>query len=252
MPAPTVSILIPHNLTDLQVQALYVWLQTVCSEVEKRRPFARRDQRHHDYVRDQRELLLLRLELWMDEMPDGLLKQEIRALHHTIREARHDYWKVGIRDGQQLGTVPITQGLRPVGVDVKAFTPLIWQSDSAQPQELAALVNQIGSLPRYRIQLAAFLEREEDALLVNYMAAELAEMYGGFAQLRMIPQFHTLRGEAEWTLQDSRELAASIEGIAHEIQYTVHAADASAYYLVDGQFLRNWADHPRFHLQGVL
>lgn len=252
MVGPTISIYIPYELTDLQVQALYVWLQTVCSEVEKRRPFARRNQRHHDYVRDQRELLLLRLELWMDELSDSLLKQEIHALHSIIREARHDYWKVGIRDGQQLGTVPITQGLRPIGVDVQAFTPLIWQSDSAQPRELAALVERLGSLPKHRIQLAAFLEREEDALLVTYMAAEIADMFGGFAQLRLIPQFHTLRGEAEWTLQDSRELAASIDGTAHEIQYTAHAEDALAYYLVDGHFLRNWAVHPRFHLQSVL
>ncbi len=251
MPAPTATILIPYALTDLQVQALYVWLETVCSEVEQRRPFARRNQRHHDYVRDQRELLLLRLELWMEELPAGLLKDEIAALHATIREARHDYWKVGIRDGQQLGTVPITTAIRPIGVDVQAVTPLFWQMDEAQPQELASLVQVLGCLPQHRIELAAFLEREEDTLLVTYMAAELAEEYDAFVRLRLRPHFYTRRAAEEWTLDDSRELAASIAGTAHEILYANHAGQPQAYHLVDGEFLRNWAQHPRFHLDSL-
>jgi len=251
MPTPTASIVIPYALTDLQVQALYVWLQTVCSEVEKRRPFARRNQQHHDYVRDRRELLVLRLELWIDELGDGLLKEELRALQATIREARHEYWKVGIRDGQQLGTVPITQGIRAIGVDVQAVEPLIWQSDDAQPAELQSLLDTLGCLPKHRIELQAFADREEDALLVTYMAAELADEYDAFVRLRLRPHFHTRRGAEEWTLDDSRELANSIEGIAHEVVFGNRDGQPQAYFLVNGDFLRNWADHPRFHLESI-
>lgn len=251
MPTPSIAVVIPYALSDLQVQALYVWLETVCSEVEKRRPFARRNQRHHDYVRDQRELLLLRMELWMDDLPDGVLKDELRGLHTIIREARHEYWMVGIRDGQQLGTVPITTGIRPVGVDVQAVEPLVWQADDAQPRELESLLGALGCIPKHRIELTAFHEREEDSLLVTYMAAQLAEDYNAFARIRLQPRFFTRRGAEEWALADSRDLAASIAGTAHEIHYASREGQPQAYFLVDGEFLRNWAMHPRFHLEPI-
>lgn len=250
MTAPIVRIQIPYILTDLQVQALYVWLETVCSNVEKRRPLARRSQRHHDQVREQRELLLLHLESWQEDVGDSVLRQELHELRRSIRQQRHDYWQVRITGGEQLGTVPVTSALRPFGVDVQAYEPLRWEDCTSVPLELHSLRQAIGSLPKQRIELIGFLENVEDHFLAAHMAAELADQYHAYVQLRVQPEFYTARGAQEWTLEASRELAASLSGSHHEILYhSARSAPPRAYYLVDGEFMRAWAEQPRFQVR---
>lgn len=250
MSGPIVDVQIPYPLTDLQIKALHVWLNTVCTAVEKRRPFARRNQRHHDRERDQRESLLVRLLLWQDETDNPRLQRYLAQMQHNVQRKTHDYWEVSLTDGQQLGTsYPITAGLRPFGVDVQAYQPLYWKHDAVAPIELEDWFHITGSVPFHRIQLSAFNELIEDHLLAAYMAADLADQYEGWVKVRVRPHFYTRRAEAEWTQDDTRQLVASIAGRAHEIEYaTPHGT--KAYHIVDGEFLRNWAEHAQFHLFG--
>lgn len=251
MSIPVVRVYIPYELSDLQRQALYVWLETIGSWVEKRRPFARRNQRHHDRVRDQRELLILRLQLWRDELADGQLQHELDALIRTVQQKLHQYWEVGVTDGRQLEAEAITNAVRKFGVDLQAFEPLRWDNDATDTQELRSLVAALGALPRHRIEITGFGEKIEDHVLAAHMAAEAARQFQGWVQLRVKPQFFTLRGEQAWTADDTRSLVTSLEGLAHEIRYDV-GRDGSPrfYHLVDETFVRSWVEHDRFWLHG--
>src|SRR5690606_4944880 len=102
MPNPVVDILIPYVLTDLQIQALHVWLATISAKLERRRPFARRNQEYHDTMREQRELYQLRLQLWAEETPNQHLQHELIELNTIVRQKLHHYWHIGVTDGQQL------------------------------------------------------------------------------------------------------------------------------------------------------
>lgn len=245
---PLIDIFIPNNLTGLQMQALHVWLASISSTLERRRPFARRNQRHHDHIRDQRELLLLRLQLWAEENPDTLLQRELTDLHRIIRQKVHHYWHIGVTDGTQLEVAyPITNAVRPFSVDLQTFEPENWEDDYASPCELNALIEKIGSIPKYRIQLIGFLESPDDYLLCGYMAAELAQQYDAYAKVLLQPDFHTARGAAEWTSDNSYRLAQSLGGVVHEIQYDSRG-QMSHYHLLDAYAMREWTKHSRFHL----
>ncbi|MGB7339606.1 MAG: DUF6368 family protein [Phototrophicaceae bacterium] len=250
MPNPSIDILIPSRLTDLQMQALHVWLATISSTLERRRPFARRNQRHHDHIRDQRELLLLRLQLWAEETQDTVFRQDILTLHETIEAKIHQYWHIGVTDGTQLDVAyPITNGVRPFSVDLQAFEPENWEDSHATTLELQELQLKLGAIPKYRIQLLGFLESPDDYLLCGYMAAELAQEYNGFAKVLLHPNFHTARGAAAWTSDDTQRLATSLNGVFHEIRYDGQRNEQLAtYHLLDGYAMREWTKHDRFHL----
>jgi|GEM_PF-4103883 len=244
MPNPLIDVLIPTDLTDLQMQALHVWLATISSTLERRRPFARRNQRHHDHVREQRELLLLRLQLWAEENPDTILQQELNDLHGIIRQKVHQYWHIGVTDGTQLDVAyPITNAVRPFSVDLQAFEPENWDEDFASTREMTDLIEKIDSIPKYRVQLLGFLESPDDYLLCGYMAAELAQQYEAYAKVLLQPNFYTARGAAEWTSNDTSRLAQSLGGVVHEINY-----DSGNYHLLDAHAMREWVKHPRYHL----
>ncbi|MGJ3238648.1 MAG: DUF6368 family protein [Anaerolineae bacterium] len=245
MPNPLIDILIPQTLTDLQMQALHVWLATVSSWLERRRPFARRNQRHHDQEREQRELLLLRLQLWAEETDDSILQRELTALRTIIKAKVHQYWHIGVTDGTQLDVpYPITQAVRPFSVDLQAFQPENWDSDSASTLELQQLIAHLGTVPGYRIQLLGFLESPDDYLLCGYMAAELAQEYEAYARVLLRPDFHTARGSAAWNAEDTARLAQSLGGVCHQIFYTPQYH----YHLLDSYAMREWVKHPRYHL----
>lgn len=249
MPNPVIDILIPYVLTDLQVQALHVWLATISSKLERRRPFARRNQRHHDYERDQRELLQLRLQLWQEESQDQALINEIQTLSDIIQEKLHQYWHIGVTDGTQLSVAyPITNAVRPFSVDLQAFEPTYWENVT-NLLELSDLLAKLGTIPKYRIQMIGFLENPEDYLLCGYMAAELAQQYEAYAKVILRPHFHTQRGAAEWTANDTHDLAVSLGGISHEINYSIGRSESiRSYHLLDTDAMRAWVQHPRFHL----
>lgn len=252
MSHPFVDIVIPQDLTELQMQALHVWLATIASKLERRRPFARRNQRHHDYVRDQRELLQLRLSLWQDESNLPELRDNIAALRTIIQQKIHHYWHIGVTDGTQLDVqYPITNAVRPYSVDLQAFRPLNWESDHATLLEMRNLFRALGTVPKYRIEVTGFLESIEDHLLAGYMASELAREYEAYARVRLHPLFHTARGERAWTLDDSRALAYQLGGTTHEISYN-SARDGSeqVYYLLDSDAMRAWTQDDRFYLHG--
>lgn len=250
MAGPIINIQIPCALSDLQIQALHVYLTTVASELEKRRPYARRNQRHHDRARDQRESLLVQLMLWQDEAENSMLKQHIALMQQEVQRKTHDYWEIGVSDGQQLGTsYPITNSLRKYGIDVQAYRPMHWDKSNIAPLELADWLHIMGSVPYYRVQVIVFDERIEDSLLGAYLIADMADELEGWVKLRVQPHFYTLRAEDAWTLDQTRELVASIEGRAHEIEYATPRG-TSVYHIVDGEFLRNWAEHEQFHLRG--
>lgn len=250
MPNPLIDVLIPSTLTELQIQALHVWLATISSTLERRRPFARRNQRHHDHIRDQRELLLLRLQLWADETSDDALKQDIMSLHQITQAQLHHYWHIGVTDGTQLDVAyPITNGVRPFSVDLQAFQPENWEDTHATIRELEDLRLKLGDIPKYRIQLLGFLESPDDYLLCGYMAAELAQEYNGFAKVLLHPNFHTARGAAAWTSHDTHRLAESLNGNYHEITHdSQREGHLATYHLLDGYAMREWTKHDRFHL----
>lgn len=248
MPNPLIDILIPSPLTELQMQALHVWLATISSTLERRRPFARRNQRHHDHVRDQRELMLLRLQLWSDEAESKQLRQEIIDLRDIIREKTHLYWHIGVTDGTQLDVAyPITNGVRPFSVDLQAFEPENWEEDTTTTYELQQLMTTLGHVPKYRIQLLGFQESPDDYLLCGYMASEIAREYNGFAKVLLRPNFYTARGAAEWTSDDTLRLAQSLGGRSYEIAYE-GAQSTQTYHLLNSDAMRAWTQHPRYHL----
>ncbi len=250
MPNPLVDIFIPYALSDLQMQALHVWLASVSSTLERRRPFARRNQRHHDHIRDQRELLLLRLQLWAEESSNDVLYQELDTLGTIIRKKVHQYWHIGVTDGTQLDVpYPVTNAVRPFSVDLQAFEPENWDEDNASTLELCDLIAKIGTIPKYRVQLLGFLESPDDYLLCGYMAAELAQQYDAYAKVLLKPDFYTARGAADWTTDDTYRLAQSLGGTVHEICYTGGQSNQeSVYHLLDAYAMREWTKHPRFHL----
>lgn len=249
MSAPSVQILIPYELSALQRQALYVWLETIGAWVEKRRPFARRNQRHAERVREQRELLQLRLQIWEEEATSPSLVSALESLQQTVRQQLHEYWEVGVTDGSQFDADPITNAVRKYGVDLQAFEPLLWERADASPQELHSLIGALGTVPHHRVEIAGFGEQFEDHVLAAYMAADLAQQYNGWVRLRVQPLFHTHRSEQEWSLADTRALVASINGTTHEVVYG-QRRDGSprVYHLADDIFTKNWAQHPRFWL----
>ena len=250
MPNPLVDILIPRTLNDLQIQALHVWLATISATLERRRPFARRNQHHHDDMRDRRELLQLRLQLWSEESTDEILCNELSLLGDVIRKKIHQYWHIGVREGRQLDVpYPVTNAVRPFSVDLQAFEPENWEEDSASILELSELIATIGAIPKYRIQLLGFLESADDYLLCGYMAAELARQYDAYAKVLLRPDFHTARGAALWTTEDTRRLAESLGGKCYEIHYaSTQSSQDNVYHLLDGHAMREWTKHPRFHL----
>lgn len=250
MPNPLIDILIPYALTDLQMQALHVWLATISATLERRRPFARRNQRHHDHMREQRELLLLRLQLWAEETSDTTLCHELEALHNVIQQRVHQYWHIGVTDGTQLDVpYPVTNAVRPFSVDLQAFEPESWDEDNSFMLELSELITKIGAIPKYRIQLLGFQESPDDYLLCGYMAAELAQQYNAYAKVLVRPDFHTVRGAAEWTIEDTKRLVDSLGGVSHEIYYSSNRnLQESMYHLLDADAMREWTKHPRFHL----
>lgn len=232
------------------MQALHVWLATISSTLERRRPFARRNQRFHDEVRDKRELLMLRLQLWAEETSSIRLRSELEALTQVIREKVHLYWHIGVTDGTQLDVAyPITNAVRPFSVDLQAFEPENWDGDHSSTLELSQLIETIGVIPKYRIQLLGFLESPDDYLICGYMASELAQQYEAYAKVILQPDFYTVRGAAEWTDYDTQRLAATLGGVCHEIHYTDNQEGQTRnYHLLDAEAMREWTKHPRFHL----
>ena len=250
MANPRISIYIPYPLSHLQLKALDVWLATICSQVENRRPYARRNQRHYDAVRDRRELFLLRLQLWQEETPHEHVRVALEKLQTAVNMKLHDYWFVGVTGGEQLGaSYTITQGLRNFGVDVQAFQPHKWDADNTTTLEIESLLDGIGTLPYHCIEITALQERHEDLLLLAYMAADLCDDFEARARIILQPEFHTIRGSEEWTLADTRDLATSLDGTAIEIPFAVNrAGEVQRYHLADGDFMRSWVEHRRFAL----
>ena len=248
MPNPVVDILIPYALSDLQIQALHVWLATISAKLERRRPFARRNQQYHDMMREQRELYQLRLQLWAEETSSQPLQQELNDLNTIVRQKLHAYWHVGVTDGQQLDVLyPITNAVRPFSVDLQAFRIMNWEAENASTLELCDLLNKLGTIPKYRIQLIGFLDSPDDYLLCGYMASELAREYEAYAKVILRPNFHTVRGELEWTSEDTESLAQSLEGVTHNIRYN-KSNGIGMYQLLDSHAMREWTKHARFHL----
>lgn len=248
MPNPVVDILIPYALTDLQIQALHVWLATISAKLERRRPFARRNQEYHDTMREQRELYQLRLQLWAEETPNQQLQHELIELNTIVRQKLHHYWHIGVTDGQQLDvSYPITNAVRPFSVDLQAFRVMNWEENSASTLEICDLLSKLGAIPKYRIQLIGFLESPDDYLLCGYMASELAREYEAYAKVILRPNFHTVRGELDWTLDDTQDLARSLGGVMHNIRYNKRN-NIGTYQLLDSHAMREWTKHTRFHL----
>lgn len=246
MPNPVIDILIPYALTDLQIQALHVWLATISAKLERRRPFARRNQNYHDHVREQRELYQLRLQLWAEETPNQDLQREIIALNTIVRQKLHHYWHVGVTDGQQLDVLyPITNAVRPFSVDLQAFRATNWED--ASMLELCDLIDKIGFVPKHRIQLTGFSDSPDDYLLCGYMAAELAHEYEAYAKVILRPNFFTVRGESDWTADDTQRLANSLGGKTYNIRYSKNTG-TGMYQLLDSYAMREWTKHERFHL----
>lgn len=252
MPSPKIELYVPRELTDLERQALYVELETIATWVEVRRPFARRNQRRALEVRDQRELLLLRLQLWRDESDDPALQRELNALAQTIRGRAHDLYMIGLSDGQQLGaSYAITTAVRKVMVDLQAYRPHQWDADGTTTRELTSLLRALGTLPKQTLQMTAIDDFPEDYMLLGYAAADIVEEFAAYARVIVRPHFHTARGRAEWTLDETRALVAEIAGTAHEVIYATTAqGDPLAYHLVDAEFMRNWVEHAKYYLHG--
>lgn len=249
MPNPLVDILIPYDLTDLQIQALHVWLATISAKLERRRPFARRNQAYHDMVREQRELYQLRLQLWTEETQNPQLQTELNALSQIVRQKLHHYWHVGVTDGQQLDVLyPITNAVCPFSVDLQAFRPINWEENSASTVEVCDLIDTIGVVPKYRIQLIGFSDSPDDYLLCGYMSSELAREYQAYAKVILRPNFHTARGESDWTHDDTQRLARSLGSVSHNIRYSRASGATGLYQLLDADAMREWTKHDRFHL----
>lgn len=248
MPSPRISIYIPYPLSHLQQKAFDVWLATICSQVENRRPYARRNQRRFEEVREQRELLQLRLQLWQEETPHEHLRVGLEKLSETIRLKYHDFWLVGVTDGEQAGaTYTITQGLRRFTVDVQAWQPYKWADDRTTTLEIESLLEQFGTVPYHRVEITAVEDRHEDLLLLGYMAADLCDYFEARARIILQPEFHTVRGASDWTLSNTRDLATALDGTALEIPYAInYSNEVKHYYLADGDFMRAWVEHPRF------
>jgi hypothetical protein len=86
----------------------------------------------------------------------------------------------------------------------------------------------------------------EDHLLCAFMAADLLSYYeSAYARVWMRPFFHTPRGEAEWTIEDTRRLAESCKG--REIAFG-RRGNPKIYHLLDAESLQDWANHPKFFL----
>lgn len=245
-----ISVYIPYALSDLQREALNVWLATICSHVEKRRPYERRSQRRAEEVRDQRELLLLRLELWRDDLQNQHLITELDALRRTIRQRVHDFWMVGVSNGEQLGmSYNITSAMRRFAVDVQAYQPMYWQRDNITPTELEQLVSKIGALPKHRIEIISLDDMPEDHILLGYMAADLCDEYHAWAKVDVKPNFHTTRAATEWSREDTYALIDGMDGAAFEICYaTRRNGDPLLYHLADGDFMRDWVEHPQYYI----
>lgn len=248
MPNPRIEVLLPFVLTDLQIQALNLWLATVCKSVTRRRPFERRNQRHAEYMRERREFLDLRLQLWQDETPNLGLRAELSTLDMAISEKRHQVWEVAVNNGSQFGVNQITMALRPYLVDVQAYEPLRWDDETTSALELENLYGVLGFLPKTRLEIAGIEDRSEDHLLCAFMAADLLSYYeGAYAKLWLKPVFHTPRGAAEWQIDDSRHLASTLAGQLYEIAYG-RRENPKIYHLVDAEALQDWANHPKFFL----
>lgn len=248
MSNPQIEILLPQALSELQIQALYVWLATVCSSVIRRRPFERRNQRHAELVRERRELLDLRLQLWQEESPNQALKSELKALEASIAQKHHQLWEVAVNNGQQFGVNQITMSLRPYLIDVQAFEPMRWDDETTSALELESLFGVMGALPKTRVQIIGLADRAEDHSLCAFMAADLLSYYeSAYAKLWLRPFFHTPRGQAEWTIDESRKLAASLHGQSYEIGFGRRESPKS-YHLLNDEALQDWANHPRFFL----
>src|SRR5690606_38065096 len=105
---PSIEILIPKALSDLEIQGFYVWLVTVSKSVIKRRPIERRNQVHAEQLREKREFLDLRLQLWQDESINLQVRDELGRLQATIERQSHHLWEVAVTGGQQFEINPIT------------------------------------------------------------------------------------------------------------------------------------------------
>jgi hypothetical protein len=248
MSNPQIEVLIPQALNDLQRQAVYVWLATVCRSVIRRRPFERRNQRHADMVRERRELLELRLQIWQDELPNQPLKRELAELEAALARRDHQLWEVTVNDGRQFEVNTITMSPRPYMVDVQVFEPMRWDDEATTALELENLFGVTGLIPKTKIQISGLADRQEDHLLCAFMAADLLGYYeSAYAKVWLRPFFHTPRGEAEWTVEDTRRLAASFRGLTYEIAFGRREAP-KAYHLLDAESLHDWANHPKFYL----
>lgn len=241
---PRLDLYLSQALSHLQRKAFEVWLATHATTIEQRRPLTRRSQRDHDSARDQRELLLLQLDLWQTENADGALATELARLTKTIRENEHYMWDFALSDGQQFGAGQITQGLRFFGVTISPFEPPAWQNaDLTRTQRLLEV---LGYLPQQMVRLLALNDRADDHLLQAYAAADLADDLMGWVRVDLRPQFHTPRGEAAWSAEQTRSLAQTLDGRYHELRIGKKRHD----YLLDGDSLRAWAQHPAFYLRG--
>jgi hypothetical protein len=248
MSNPQIELLLPQALNDLQLQAVYVWLATVCGSVIRRRPYERRNQRHADMLRERRELLELRLQLWQEEIPNQALKQELATLEEMLARKEHRLWEVTVNNGQQFDVNTITMSPRPYMVDVQGFEPMRWEDEATSSLELENLFGVMGAVPKTRIQITGLADRQEDHLLCAFMAADLLTYYeSAYAKLWLRPFFHTPRGEAEWTIDDTRRLATSFTGQHYEIPFG-RRESPKAYHLLDAESLRDWANHPKFYL----
>ncbi len=242
---PRLDVILNAPLTHLQIKAFEVWLATHGSRIEYRRPIVRRNQREHDIARDQRELLLLQLELWQTEQAaDAALTQELARLAATIKQDEQWMWDFGVSDGRQLGAGQITNGIRFFGATLKAFAPRGWENGEAG--YLRCMMDALGYVPQQTLGLMALNDREDDHLLLAYMLADLADDHLTLVRADMRPKFNTERGASEWTPDETRALVADLGGRSYEVGHRSKPHE----YLLDGEAMRAWAQHPRFYLRG--
>jgi hypothetical protein len=232
---PSVRLLLMQPLTPLQLKSLDVWMASISSIVEKRRPNSRRWQKAFEQAREKRELLALQLQLWHDESASTLAGELQHLAKLTLADA-HEYWELRVTDGSQFG-YRITSAQRTFGLRWQSYEPDSWQDEAglAQAQQI---MHKLHALPKQQITITAFDDKPEDHTLLAWMLADLWQLLGGWVQVGMRKRLFTAEGRATWSAEDSRALLTQCGGQWHEI-----TAGKRLTYLVDGDCLREWGFH---------
>jgi hypothetical protein len=177
-----------------------------------------------------------------DESHLTALDQFIRE-RGEVQESRLHFWDLHIFSGLKTGRKKAKMKIHPS--EKRPFVICFFerQAEFDDDPDNQTLIKTLGFSNTCSIDVAAMCHEPIDQFLQAELTATLAEMFGGLIYLNgvLLPNF-----SAEWSLEQVKAFARSIEGALYFAEYTLENGQKWANQLVDATYLRNWMQHPEF------